>query len=234
MKKNNRFYKLSNFGMLGKIVIGLSLGVSISLNLWQWQKNKSNEAGNIGSVRVEAVIDGDTLVLDGDVRLRLRSIDAPELENCGGREAKEELEKSVGGKTVRIKEQIIDKWGRPMALIYVDNDLINEKLVGLGLARFHNDTTTETERLKAAYNKARRGGLGIWSEKCQQKENKKNPKCDIKGNIDDNARDRKLYYYPGCAQYKFTVVELDMGEQWFCDKTEAEKAGFVKSKTCPN
>ena len=59
-------------------------------------------------VKVEGVIDGDTLVLEGNAKIRLRSADAPELEFCGGQEAKAELEKLVSGKTVQIKEKIMD------------------------------------------------------------------------------------------------------------------------------
>ena len=39
-------------------------------------------------VAVEGVIDGDTIVVEPKTRVRLRHIDAPELEYCGGKEAK--------------------------------------------------------------------------------------------------------------------------------------------------
>ena len=67
---------------------------------------------------------------------------------------------------------------------------------------------------------------------CRQTENKAEPKCKIKGNIDDNARSRKIYYYPGCAQYEFTIIEKNMGEEWFYSKEKAEAAGYQKSKNC--
>ncbi|PIU03991.1 hypothetical protein COT44_00510 [Candidatus Shapirobacteria bacterium CG08_land_8_20_14_0_20_39_18] len=35
-------------------------------------------------ILVLEVLDGDTILLDHDVRLRLRHVDAPELEFCGG------------------------------------------------------------------------------------------------------------------------------------------------------
>ena len=70
-------------------------------------------------IKVLGVIDGDTLVLDGKVRLRLRHIDAPELEFCGGQEAKNLLTDLVKGKSVRVEEKIMDQQGRPMALVYV-------------------------------------------------------------------------------------------------------------------
>ena len=92
---------------IGKIIIGLILGISLGFNWWQWQSNKNNQTG----YRVEGVIDGDTLVLEGKVKIRLRSADSPELNFCGGKEAKAELEKLVSGQRVQIKEKIMDlKW----------------------------------------------------------------------------------------------------------------------------
>ncbi|OGG08086.1 hypothetical protein A3B48_02725 [Candidatus Gottesmanbacteria bacterium RIFCSPLOWO2_01_FULL_40_10] len=55
--------------------------------------------------------------------------------------------------------------------------------------------------------------------------------CVIKGNMDNNGRNR-IYYLPGCTQYKFTVVEKDKGEAWFCMQRQAQQTGFVKAKTC--
>lgn len=213
---------------IGKIIIGLILGMSLGFNWWQWQNNKNSPEG----YKVEGVIDGDTLVLEGKAKIRLRSVDAPELNFCGGQESKKELEKLVSGQTVQIKEKIMDLKARPMALIYVGNELVNQKMIESGWARFHSDLTSKREVLKAAYNQAREGGRGIWSEQCRQTENKEKPQCNIKGNIDKNARGRKIYYYPGCAQYNFTVIEKDMGEQWFCSKEEAEAAAYAKSKNC--
>ncbi|MEK7622619.1 MAG: thermonuclease family protein [Patescibacteria group bacterium] len=213
---------------LGKIIIGLILGTSIGLNLWQWQENKNNPNG----YKVEGVIDGDTLVLEGNAKIRLRGVDAPELKFCGGEEAKKELEKLVNGKTVEIREKIMDLKARPMALVYSDNILVNKKMIESGWAKYHSDVISKRQELKTSGETARENKLGIWSEMCRQTENKAEPKCKIKGNIDDNARSRKIYYYPGCAQYEFTIIEKNMGEEWFYSKEKAEAAGYQKSKNC--
>ncbi|MBI5356962.1 thermonuclease family protein [Candidatus Collierbacteria bacterium] len=200
---------------------------SLILNAFLLQRTNKAEEG----IKVLGVIDGDTLVLDGKVRLRLRSVDAPELDFCGGPEAKQELERLVSEKKVAVKEQIIDQRGRPMGLVYADGKSVNEQILTSGWGRFHSDITDEKENLKAAYEKAKEQKLGIWGPKCQQTENTDNPKCNIKGNIDKNS-DRRNYYFPGCAQYNFTIVEKDMGEGWFCSEKEAQKAGYTRSKTC--
>lgn len=78
------------------------------------------------------VLDGDTLFLEGDVRVRLRHIDAPELEYCGSSQAKDLLTKLAKRKKVVIKEEMIDQWGRPMALVYQENNFVNLEMLKSG------------------------------------------------------------------------------------------------------
>ena len=210
------------------LVLLLFLLPSLFLNFFLFDKLKDNWQ----EIEVLGVIDGDTIVLDGKTRLRLRCIDAPELEYCGGTEAKALLEKLLNGKKVVIKEQIIDTKGRPMALVYANGKLINEEMLKSGWARYHSDQTSAKEVLKSAYQQAREKKLGIFSSQCSQMQNPDNPDCNIKANIDKNST-RRNYYFPGCAQYDYTIVELDLGEAWFCTEKEAQTAGFTRSLTCP-
>jgi len=211
------------------LLILLSLLIpSIILNIFLSTKINNSEI----QLKVIGVIDGDTIVLEGKTRVRLRSVDAPEINLCGGEEAKKLMEKLVGGKSVVIKESIIDTKGRPMALIYSSGKLVNEEILKEGLGRFHSDDSSAREILKSAYDTAKGKSLGIFSPKCWQTKNPDNPKCNIKGNIDKNS-DRQNYYYPGCPQYEFTIVEKDVGENWFCTEKEAQKAGFTKALNCP-
>lgn len=208
-----------------RLVLG-ALITSIVLNIFLLTKGNSSDTG----VAVIGVIDGDTLVLDGKTRVRLRYADAPELEFCGGEEAKDLLDKLVVGKNVRITEQVPDQYGRAMALVYEGSRLVNLQMLDSGWVRYHHDNTKLTEELKAVADEAKGEQRGIFGS-CQSKENTKQPKCNIKGNI-DKANDAKRYYIPGCAQYAFTIVEEDVGEQWFCTESEARKAGYVKAETC--
>jgi len=210
------------------IPLGVLLFISIILNIFFYQKSKVSSNG----IEVLGVIDGDTLVLAGQVRIRLRSLDAPELTNCGGPEAKAELEKWVSGEKVEIKERVVDQQGRPMAFVYVGNTLVNLKMLQSGWARFHSDTSGVRQQLKEAGDQAKQNSLGIFSPKCYQKTNPDNPQCVIKGNI-NKVSGKKTYFYPGCAQYEFTIIEKDLGEDWFCTEKEAQKAGFTKAETCP-
>jgi hypothetical protein len=121
-----------------------------------------------------------------------------------------------------------DQQGRGMGLAYVGDKLINQELLAQGLARFHHDTSTKTQELKAASEKAESKKLGLYGA-CQSMTNLKNAKCQIKGNIADG---KKIYHTPDCVQYNFAVVEEDLGEQWFCSEKEAVAAGYTKSARC--
>lgn len=181
---------------------------------------------------VLGVLDGDTIVLEGKTRFRLRLIDAPELGNCGGDEAKKELEKLVKGQKVRVEETIIDLKGRPMGLVYIGEKLVNLEMIKNGWARYHYDKTSKSEEIKQVANEVKtqkRGLFGI----CRFETNPINPNCNIKGNIDPSNSKNKIYFVPGCVQYKTAAVELDRGEEWFCTEVEAQTKGYRKSTRCP-
>jgi len=200
---------------------------SIILNVFLFVRNAPFQSVGIPVI---GVIDGDTVVLEGKSRVRLRFIDAPEKGLCGYEEATKLLETLVIGKSVRIEETIPDQYGRGMALVYVGNTLVNKEMLSSGWVRYHSDNASVADELKAVVAAAKNEKLGIYTA-CQSTDIPDNPKCIIKGNIDDNST-RRNYYLPDCAQYKFTIVEKDMGEGWFCSEAEARKAGFTKAKTC--
>lgn len=206
--------------------LGSLLVVSVGINILFLVAKPEGDSG----VMVVGIIDGDTLVLEGKVKVRVRHVDAPEFGFCGGNEAKEKLESLVVGERVRLDEQIPDQYGRSMALIYKGSTLVNQELLASGWVRYHHDTSTREEELKAANEAAKLGKLGIFGE-CQSKENTANPLCFIKGNIDKQSGAKK-YYMRDCAQYAFTIVEKDVGEDWFCSEKDARKAGYVKAETC--
>jgi hypothetical protein len=52
--------------------------------------------------------------------------------------------------------------------------------------------------------------------------------CTIKGNI--SKKGEKIYHLPGQNFYEKTIVSPEDGERWFCTETEAQAAGWRKSK----
>jgi len=151
-------YKIKNKQPLITLALGILLISSLITNLILFQRNQRKSDFGI---KVLEVLDGDTILLDGKVRLRLRHMDAPELEFCGGEEAKDLLESLVKNKKVILAEYILDQQGRPMALVYVNNKLINEEMLKSGWARYHNDQSSKKDRLKAAGQEAREEKKGV-------------------------------------------------------------------------
>ncbi|MBI3954708.1 thermonuclease family protein [Candidatus Collierbacteria bacterium] len=203
------------------------LAASVLLNAVLLTKERSNK---IDGQLVVGVIDGDTLVLEGKTRVRLRYVDAPETGLCGSGEAVELLKNLTLGKKVRLEGIIPDQYGRGMAIAYLGNRLINKEMVASGWVRYHSDESAEKEEVKKAGESAREARLGVFG-KCELKI-AANEKCVIKGNIDFDEGNRKTYHLPGCVQYKTAIISEDKGERWFCTEAEARKAGFTKSKTC--
>jgi len=124
---------------------------------------------------VKRVIDGDTVVLADDTRVRLIGIDAPEIENRDyahrgepyGEEAKQILKKWIQGKRVELRDgpEKEDRYHRRLAYIYAeDQSFVNLRLVEVGAAEayrkfphpFQNDFFT-------AEKSAQDQKLGLWS-----------------------------------------------------------------------
>ena len=200
---------------------------SFLANLFLYQKLQTVEASNV----VKKVLDGDTLILSWGQRVRLRDVDAPEINFCGGQQAKEELEKLTLGKRITLEDNFSDKMGRIISFVYVGKTFVNEELVKQGWLRFDGHKSSKGGALKAAYQLAREEKRGVFSPLCQQEKNLDNPECIIKGNIDKNSG-VKTYHFPGCSGYSRAIVEKDLGDQWFCTEKEAQEAGFKKAKTC--
>lgn len=200
---------------------------SLLFNYYLWQKTTRSESKSL----VINILDGDTFVLEKSQRVRLAGLNAPEINFCGGQEAKEELQSLVMGKKVVLKEPVVDNWGRIVALVYVEGKFVNEEILKEGLGHYTSDKNSQREVLKATARLAQEKGKGIFSPRCYQKENRENPDCQIKGNIDKNSGD-KIYHFPGCRQYEQTVIEKSLSEEWFCSEKEALKAGYQKSKNC--
>ncbi|OGK64664.1 hypothetical protein A2313_02185 [Candidatus Roizmanbacteria bacterium RIFOXYB2_FULL_41_10] len=218
-KKANHIKRLLTWIALPSLILNLYFG---------YQLTKPNN----NLYKMLAVLDGDTLVLENKARLRLRNIDAPELENCGGKEAKEYLQDLLKrNQGINISERIIDQRGRPMAYVYSDQTFLNLEMLKSGWARYHHDNSAKKDVLKQAADEAKTKNIGLY-KKCVHQE-PANPRCVIKGNIDNNSPYTKRYYYPGCAQYQFVIVEEDQGEDWFCTEKQAQKAGYNKAKSCP-
>ena len=177
------------------------------------------------------VLDGDTFVLPGKQRIRLKRVKAPEMGYCYSEESKKKLEELVMGKQVTLRNMIVDKFRRIVALVYVDDVLVNEVMLKEGYVKYLGGVTEEEKNLRHASDFAKENKLGVFSEECSP-EQPPDPKCLIKGNKSEDSSGNMIYHFPGCSAYNQIKVERSWGDDWFCSEKEAEKAGFVKSKNC--
>lgn len=104
-------------------------------------------SGGDEDATVQRIVDGDTLdasVARETVRIRLLNIDTPELghngnpSECYAEEAKQRLETLVPpGSKIHLEYDVerTDKYGRTLAGVFRENNLVNEQLAREGLAR---------------------------------------------------------------------------------------------------
>ncbi len=134
--------------------------------------------GSAGTV--VQVTDGDTLVLDNGLVVRLVGTQAPKLPL--GREgfeawplaeqSKQSLERLTLGQSVRLAYggQEFDRYQRALAQVFVDIDgqelWVQQAMVAQGWARVYSfaDNRQCVSELYAAEGQARAAGLGIWAD----------------------------------------------------------------------
>ena len=137
MKKNFKKNLLLGFLAIVIFIFGISFR-----NLFY--KENQGPAKNIllpnpktEKYKVIKVLDGDTIVLETGEKFRYLGIDAPESNDRWGPEAKKFNEEMVLDKKVRVELDKIklDKYGRILGYIWVDDTLVNEALTERGYAR---------------------------------------------------------------------------------------------------
>jgi micrococcal nuclease len=130
---------------------------------------------------VVRVIDGDSLVLEGGLQVRVLGIDAPEMGKNGhppdflAYKARQFLADLTLGKLVRCEYDRLryDHYGRLLAYLFLpDGTFINAALVRQGLARvyFHAPNFHYREALLAAQRQAIQARRGVWQQLLQQDE----------------------------------------------------------------
>jgi len=149
--------------------------------------------------RVVRVSDGDSLIVEIDGRetkVRLIGINAPELDECYGSEARARLGSLVLDRSVTLvaDEDAEDQYGRMLSYVYVDGSLVNEELVagGFVMARSYQPNTTFESDLAAAQDRARQAGAGMWaSDTCSVESSLhiSSIRADAQGPDGDNLND---------------------------------------------
>ena len=125
--------------------------------------------------RVVSVHDGDSLRVEcpgerRSVRVRMGQIDAPELDQAYGRQARDHLRRLCPVRSVAaIYAQGKDQYGRLVGHVYCKGKSVNQEMVGSGSAWFyhrHADPERAEDRLLyRLQDNAQRQGRGLWAER---------------------------------------------------------------------
>jgi len=217
--------------------------------------DSTEEGEKKGDVTLDKAIDGDTIsvIYKGNKEsVRFLLVDTPETAHPRlgaqpyGKEAKEFTKQVVENADKLQLEfdigQNRDKYGRLLAYVYADGEMVQKQLLKKGLARvayIYDPNTRYVDIFTDIQKEAQKSGIGIWSVENYAKEDgfhkeviTENSKegtdkeqgkgCLIKGNITAND---KIYHTPDSPWYKQTKAE-----KMFCTKKEAEAAGFRAPK----
>ena len=107
--------------------------------------------------------DGDTIVLENKDVIRLAEIDANELRQQGGIEAKEFLSSLILNKTIEVRKLGKDRYGRTIGKIYLNGLYINKIMVDSGEAWAYKKYSS----LYPYELEAKQKHLGLWKySKC--------------------------------------------------------------------
>jgi endonuclease YncB( thermonuclease family) len=117
------------------------------------------------SCRVVGVSDGDTLTCltaeRKQLKVRLGEIDTPEKAQPYGQKAKQALSNLVFGKTVTLKTQTTDRYGRTVARVYVGGLDVNREMVSQGAAWVYRQYNRDRSLL-AVEAEAKAAQRGLW------------------------------------------------------------------------
>ena len=118
------------------------------------------------SCKVVGVSDGDTFTClaagNKQVKVRMAEIDTPESKQPFGTKSRQALSDLVFGKTVTLKVQDADRYGRTVARAYVGGTDVNAQLVSQGAAWVYRQYSKDRS-LIGLEDQARKAKRGLWA-----------------------------------------------------------------------
>lgn len=121
------------------------------------------------TIKVTRIIDGDTFETEKGEKVRLIGINAPEISDFFGQEARRYLSNLIQDKTVSLQSDIIvgdrDRYQRLLRYVILDGVDINKKMISDGYAfaylKYHFTKSGDYEQ---AQMRARNTNKGIWGD----------------------------------------------------------------------
>lgn len=160
------------------LVVLVAAGAWLVNNQDLFIKNNSVPASFAETQETIRCIDGDTFAY-GETTVRMLAIDTPEtvkpntpVQPYGKEASNRTCSLLKNAQSISFKQDVgneNDKYGRQLAWVYVDDELLQEILVSEGLAiiKYVNKKTVDTDLLKlleTAEAKAKAEKINIWSE----------------------------------------------------------------------
>jgi micrococcal nuclease len=153
------------------------------------EEDSFEESAFKGSKFVTKIIDGDTVIIEGN-SVRLLGIDSDERGYPCYSEAKERIEEIILNKEVEIESDGEDKdqYGRYLRYIFLDGKNINLQLVkeGLAVARFSPENTKYKKEILAAEKRARENKIG-----CKWRRSKAEPEPEYRSEPEEEDEEEE-------------------------------------------
>jgi endonuclease YncB( thermonuclease family) len=116
---------------------------------------------------VVGVHDGDTITLlmagNQQLKIRLAQIDAPETDQAFGQRSKQSLSNMVFNKTIQVKKETVDKYGRTVGTLLVNELDVNCEQIKRGMAWVYRKYLHDQSLLQVE-DEARQAKVGLWAE----------------------------------------------------------------------
>ncbi len=195
-------------------------------------------------VKVENVVDGDTIKIETGEVVRYIGIDTPETVHpnkqimCYGKEALERNSELVDGKTVGLEKDIseTDKYGRLLRYVWFENILINELLVREGYAKSstYPPDVKYQDRFVKAEQLAKEKEIGLWSKECSS-QNTTNSK--IEGKVfGGNSQSENGNYTCNCSKTCMQMSSCNEAQYQLnvcgCKARDADSDGIACDSDC--
>ncbi|ENK1724480.1 thermonuclease family protein [Campylobacter upsaliensis] len=173
LKKILKAKKLSLSLVIAIIALFFSLNQSLSFNAFLPQDFKEQNLEKELTGKVSRVIDGDTIELlaktsktnpynhIAKLKIRLYGIDAPELKQAYGKEAKEFLSALVLKQEVSLIIENKDKYDRFVGTLFLKGQDINKEMVKNGYAHAYESFS---KKYLAEQADAKMFKLGLWQD----------------------------------------------------------------------
>ncbi len=205
--------------------------------------------GQILTGQVVVVNDGDTLTMQSGsflYKVRLSDVDAPEMGQVFGKQARQFTEDRVLGRRVRVNVALIDRHSRRVGEVIVEDGwVLNEELVHAGFAWYYRVHPVRNDRLQKLEQYAFTKKLGLWVEQdplppWEFRRESRIPQLPVTAEQVDydrifhygmvGNRRTKTMRWPACKKYRLSRPQQALV---FHSLQQARELGFTPAKDCP-